>query len=455
MQVIVIGAGEVGTNLARTLAADGHKVTIVDGDPVRCTSIERDIDAFVEQGNGASPLVLKKVGAERADLIASVTQVDEVNLIAAMGAKQLNPDITTIARVRDPDFAGAGDARGSGGGTDARRGPFGIDFVIDPDEATARDIAEAVLLPGAVSVEYFGDGRLALAEVIVGPRSPLPRTALRDRDEPMPAYIVGWTRAGEPHLTHGDDRLEVGDHLTVVAARRHIHDAAAFFAGQVRTVRSATIFGGGRIGLRLAKLLEERNVHTTILERDADRARVIAEQLRSTTVINDEGLSRAVLVSNRIDDADAFIASAGDDRANLLAALNAKEVGADLCLSVVSREEFIPLVDALEIDAAFSPRLITAEAILRFVHGKALKAMHLLRSGFEVLEMEVEPGAPIAGRELAHTSGLLAHCRVGAILRGEEVLVPRGGGDLREGDRVLMLGTSGTLAGVEKAFSTR
>ena len=117
------------------------------------------------EGNGASPLVLKEAGAHKAQLLASVTQIDEVNLIAAMGAKQLNPEITTVARVRDPDFTGISSAKHS----DTQEGPFGIDFVIDPDDATARDIAAALLLPGAVSVEYFGDGRLGLAEVIVGP----------------------------------------------------------------------------------------------------------------------------------------------------------------------------------------------------------------------------------------------------------------------------------------------
>ena len=217
------------------------------------------------------------------------------------------------------------------------------------------------------------------------------------------------------------------------------------------------IFGGGRIGLRVARLLESSapRIRITLLERDAERARTVAEKLRSATVLHEEGLSREALIQSGVDEADAFVASAGDDRANLLAAINAKNLGADLCLSVVSREEFVPLVDALDIDAAFSPRLITAEAILRFVHGRALKAMHLLRSGFEVLEMEVEHGAPIAGRDLGHTGGLLAHCRVGAILRGDDVIVPQEGGAILEGDRVLMLGMAGALADVEPAFSAR
>jgi trk system potassium uptake protein len=179
----------------------------------------------------------------------------------------------------------------------------------------------------------------------------------------------------------------------------------------------------------------------------------VAEQLGSTLVLHDEGLSREALLQCGVGDADAFVASAGDDRANLLAALNAKRLGADLCLSVVSREEFVPLVDALNIDAGFSPRLITAEAILRFVHTRALRAMHLLRSGFEALELEVEVGAAIEGKSLGATRGMLRGCRVGAILRGETVLIPERGAEIAAGDRVLMLGMTGALADVERAFT--
>ena len=184
----------------------------------------------------------------------------------------------------------------------------------------------------------------------------------------------------------------------------------------------------------------------TVLEREAEQARRVAEQLGGTLVLHEEGVSRDALLQSGVADADAFVASAGDDRANLLAALNAKRLGADLCMSVVSREEFVPLVDALDIDAAFSPRLITAEAILRFVHTRALRAMHFLRTGFEALELEVEEGALIVGRQIGRTGGMLRGCRVGAILRSDEVLIPHVGTEVNAGDRVLMLGVDGALA---------
>jgi trk system potassium uptake protein TrkA len=450
MQVVIVGAGEVGVNLARTLAADGHDVTMIDNAPGRTNSLEGELDALVLEGNGASPRVLRDVGLKDTNLFAAVTQIDEVNLIAAMGAKQLNPSMTTVARVRDPDFAG------ETGDDESSRGPFGIDFVIDPDEATAHDIAEALLLPGAVSVEYFGDGRLGLAEVIVSEESELAGAPLAKRDRLEPSYIVGWNRGESANLARGEHVIQPGDHLIAVAARENLASTVARFAGVAREVRTCVVFGGGRIGTRLADTLaNSSDIKVTVLEREAEQARRVAERLGRTLVLHEEGLSRDALLASGVGNADAFVASAGDDRANLLAALTAKRLGADLCLSVVSREEFVPLVDALNIDAAFSPRLITAEAILRYVHTRALRAMHFLRSGFEALELEVEEGSLIVGRELGHTGGVLRGCRVGAILRGSEVLIPHVGTEINAGDRVLMLGLDGTLSDVESSFTAR
>jgi trk system potassium uptake protein len=446
MRALVIGGGEVGVNVARTLSADEHDVTIVDKQISRAEALRGELDALVVEGNGASPRVLREVDAGSMDLLAAVTDVDEVNVIAALAARQLGTK-TTVARVRDPEFFGPDEA--------FARDVLGIDFVIDPDRATASDIAEAILLPGAVSVEYFGDGRLAVAEVIVTESSPLAGVPLSERERPHPAFIVGIAHRGKASLTRPDVVPQPGDHLLAAAPKDDARAVVAHFAGSTREVRECVIFGGGRIGLRLAKVLESTPVRVTVLERDAERARFLAEKLTRVTVLHEEGVSREAQEAARIDRADAFVASAGDDRANLLAALNAKRLGADLCLSVVSREEFTPLVDALAIDASFSPRLITAEAILRFVHTRTVRAIHLLRSGFEVLEIEAEPGAPIVGKAVGETHGLLRGWRVGAILRGEEPLVPPQGIEIKAGDRVLMLGPVGAMRGVEAAFAAR
>jgi trk system potassium uptake protein TrkA len=444
MKALVIGAGEVGTIVARTLSADGHEVTVIERDPDRCEEAREELDAMVVEGNGASPRVLRECDAGSIDLLAAVTAVDEVNIAAAAAAHQLKVK-TTVARVRDPDFFG-------------RDGAFskqllGIDFVIDPDRAAAADIAESVQIPGAVSVEYFGEGSLALAEVIVSADSPVAGIPLSERERPYPAFIAGISHKGEPLLTRPEMVPVPGDHLLVTCPTPYVKRAVAHLAGKTHDVRRAVIFGGGKIGLQLARHLCEADIGTTVIERDAQRARLLAEKLPDALIIHDEGVSQEAQGSAGVAEADVFVACAGDDRANLLAAINGKRLGAEVCLATVSREEFTPLVDALAIDAAFSPRLIAAEAILKFVHTTSVKGIHLHRTGFEAVEMEVRPGARLVGKAIGETHGILRHCRVGAVLSEDEVSIPSKGSQIGVGDRLLMLGPFGTVNDVERAFA--
>ena len=416
---------------------------MIERDPARAEQARAELDALVVEGNGASPRLLKETGVASFDLLAAVTTIDEVNVIAALSAKSQGVG-TVVARVRDPDFFEPGQA--------SQTGVMGIDFVIDPDRATAEDIAETIALPGSVSVEYFSEGRLALVELIVGEDSPLIGRPLSERERPQPAYIVAGSRAGLPFLARPDTVPEVGDHLILSTARENVREAVAHLVGHVEPIRNVVIFGGGRIGLPLARALEEKNVAVTVLERDAKRSTELAAALGRALVINDEGISRESQEDANVGTTGAFIACAGDDRANLVAALNAKRIGAGLCLATISREEFSPLVDALGLDASFSPRLITAEAILRFVHTKSVKALHFFRTGFEAMEMEVEPGAEIIGMAVGETHGILSHCRVGALLHDDTVEIPKRGTEINEGDRLLVLGEQGTLRGIESAF---
>lgn len=443
MKAMVIGAGEVGMNVAKTLSADGQEVTLVEVDSAMCEQASVELDAFVVEGNGASPVLLRELGAAEYSLVAAVTTIDEVNITAALAAHQLGAG-TTIARVRDPDLLGRDEA--------FARSILGIDFVIDPDRAAARDIAAALKLPGAVSVEFFGDGQLALAELIVTESSPLIGRPLAERERPHPAFIVGLTRDGVAQLTRPDMVPQPGDHLLVTCPTECVRAAVAFLAGTVSEVRRCMIFGGGKIGMALARHMEDAGINVAILERDPGRARKLAERLPKTQVIIDDGMAEASLLEAGADKADAFVACAGDDRMNLLAALNGKRIGADLCIATVSREEFTPLVDAIGLDAAFSPRLIAAEQILRFVHTRSVKAIHLTRTGFEALELEVNPRAPIVGKSVGETGGLLHHCRVGAILHEEGVSIPQKGTPISVGDRLLLLGPVGTVSTVESAF---
>jgi trk system potassium uptake protein TrkA len=444
VRVIVIGAGEVGQHIARTLSGERHDVTIVDQDEARIEALRNELDALVVAGNGASPKVLADLGAADADLLCGVTQSDEANVIAALAGHQLGAR-RTVARVRDDDYFGLEES--------FARDVLGIDFVIHPERATADDLAEAILLPGAVHVEHFADDRVSVAESILTSRSPLVGAELGERRMVRPNFIFGLIRDGKAVAAEPFHRPKVGDHLLVAAARADIGEVVGHVAGRTARARDVIVFGGGRIGLPLARRLQAtEDVRVTVMERDPERARYAAERLARNSVILEEGIGKDVLLTHGVDRAGAFVACAGDDRANLLAAMHAKQLGADLCLAVVSREEFTPLVDALGIDAAFSPRLVTAEAILRSIRGENVHAMYLLIGGAEVLEVQADPGCEAEGRTVQDTARR-AHTRVAALVRDGQVIIPRGEERVRGGDRMVIFNAIRGVADVRSTFS--
>jgi trk system potassium uptake protein TrkA len=441
--VIVIGAGEVGHHVARTLSAERHDVTIVDHDPARVESIQRELDALAVLGNGASPRFLRDLDAGAADLVCSVTQSDEVNVIAALAAHQLGAQ-RTVARVRDPDYFGTDEA--------FARDVLGIDFIIHPERATADDLAEALLLPGAVHVEHFGAGSVAVAETIITHRSPLPGQALQQRRMVRPHTVMGLIRDGRAIAAEPGHRPKVGDHILIAAAHADIGRVVAHLAGHAVSVENVVVFGGGHIGLPLTRRLEAAGrFRVTVMERDAERARYVAERVRRAIVLHEENMGKDVLLTHGVDRLTAFVAATNDDRANLLSALNAKQVGAELALAVVSGDEYTPLVDALGIDAGFSPRLVTAEAILRAARGTSVEAVHLLLGGAEVLEVQVDARSYADGRRLTDAN-VRGHTHVSAIVREGRVLIPDGDAHIRAGDRLVLFNARRGVCDVAGAF---
>jgi trk system potassium uptake protein TrkA len=237
---------------------------------------------------------------------------------------------------------------------------LGVDVLLDPERAAADDLAETLLVPGTVHMEYFAEGRLAFAEAIVHDDSTLLGTIVAEREKGAPARhrrAPAGRRGADPVA---QERLEAGDHVFVVAAREDIVEILHSFDRSAERVRDVVVFGGGKVALHVAERLDEAGFAVKLFERDEHRARFCAERLPNTVVLHEGTLSKDVLLSHGVNLADAFVACAGDDRSNLLASLHAKHLGVPICLAIVSSEEFVTLVDALGVDAAFSLRLTTA-----------------------------------------------------------------------------------------------
>jgi trk system potassium uptake protein len=424
VRTVIIGAGEVGSNTAQMLSQEGHDVVLIEQDEKLVERASEQLDALVIQGNGASPKLLKEAGIQRSELLIAASSSDEVNIIACLAAKAQNVQ-RTVARIHNEDYY---DPR-----EPFAREMLGIDFVIHTEQMAAEEIKRALLVPGAINVDTFADGSIEVAEVILDEGSPAIGRDLKDVRLPEGSLVVGLLRGGEALVPRGDTALERRDHVLLISGQRRISEVVGAVASDTAPVREVTIYGGGRIGLRLALALEEVGISVRVIERDEERARYVASRLRRGFVLHDEGISRDFLLQERVDRTDAFVAVTGDDRANLLAAMYARQLGARLTIAGVSSGEFAPLADALGVDLTISPRVLAAEAILRFVRKGDVVNVALLQSGAEMIELRVPEKCRVAGRPLAEV-GFPEGAIVGALLRGNEVIIPTGGDVLRPGD---------------------
>lgn len=443
MRTVIIGAGEVGFSTARLLSREGHDVVLIERDGALVERATEQLDALVIQGNGASPRVLKEAGIGRSDLLVAASSSDEANIIACLSAKAQNVP-RTVARIHDPDYYDPEET--------FARDMLGIDFVIHTEQMASEAIKEALLVPGAINVDSFADDRIEVAEVILSEGSPAVGRALKDVELPEGSLVVGVLRGGEALVPRGDTVLEKRDHVLLITERRRVSEAVESIATDTAPVRDVTIYGGGRIGLRLALALEGVGMSVRVIERDEERARYVASQLRKGFVLHDEGISRDFLLQERVDKTDAFVAVTGDDRANLLAAMYARQLGARNTIAGVSRGEFAPLAEALGVDMTISPRVLAAEAVLRFVRKGEVINVALLESGAEMIELRVPERCRVAGRPLAEV-GFPDGAIVGALLRDGDVVIPTGREVLRPGDDAVVFTVEESIDEVERLFA--
>jgi trk system potassium uptake protein TrkA len=443
VRTVIIGAGEVGFNTARMLSHEGHDVVLVEQNEALVEQAAEQLDALVIQGNGASPKLLAEAGIKKSELLVAASSSDEVNIIACLAAKSQGVP-RTVARIHNPDYYDTRDP--------FARDMLGIDFVIHTEQMAAEEIKEALLVPGAINVETFAGESIEVAEVILDEGSPAVGRAIKDVALPRDSLVVGVVRGGDALVPRGGTVLERRDHVLLITGRRRISEAVGAVATNTTPVKEVTIYGGGRIGLRLALALEGIGISVRVIERDEARARYVATQLRKGFVLHDEGISRDFLLQERVDRTDAFVAVTGDDRANLLAAMYAGQLGARMTIAGISRGEFAPLADALGVDLTISPRTLAAEAILRFVRKGEVIDVALLENGAEMIELRVPETCRVAGRPLSQV-GFPEGALVGALLRDGDVIIPTGSEVLRPGDDAVVFTVEAAVDEVERLFA--
>ena len=454
MKAIVCGAGQVGYAIARRLAAEQNDVTVIDQQPQLVQRVNDTLDVQGMIGFASHPDALESAGAEGADMIIAVTHSDEVNMVACQVAHSLFNVPTKIARVRNQSYLAPGWR------ALFNRDHLPIDVIISPEIEVAKAVLRRLEAPGTTEMAPFADDRVRLVGVFCQAECPVVDTPLRQLTELFPdldIVVVGIVRGERMIAPRGDDQMLVGDEVFFVADKRQIGRALAVFGHEEQEARRIVLVGGGNIGLYLATEIEREHssVRVRIIEVDKARAETIADRLERTVVINGDALERDILLEANVQTAGTVVAVTDDDEVNILASLLAKKNGCRRAVTLVNNEGYTSLMSSLGIDAAVNPRATTVSTILQHVRRGRIRAVHALKDGMaEVIEAEAMETSTLIGRPLREAR-LPAGVVIGAVVRGEQVIIPRGDTVIQAKDRVVIFALAEAVRRVEKMFSVR
>ena len=452
MKIIILGAGQVGRTAADNLSrTEGNEVTVVDSDDALLRDLQDRLDVRTVSGNAASPAVLAAAGCADAGLIVALTNSDEVNMVACHVAWTLFKTPTKIARIRSRAFTGRPELFSDIAG-------FAVDAWLSPEQLVTDYIEQLIRYPGALQVLDFADGRMRLVAVravegglMVGhPLSDLPRHI-----PDVETRVAAIYRKGKSIKPEGTTVIEHEDEVFFVAARDDIRIVMSELRKLEAPIKRIVIAGAGHIGIRLAQALEA--THTVkLIERDSRHARHAAEVLRTTLVIEGDAADEELLIEESIDDADVFIAVTNAEEANILSSMLAKRLGCRKTMTLINKPSYIELIESDRIDIAISPQIITMGSLLAFVrHGDVAKVHSLRRGAAEALETIVRGDAEtsrVIGRTIEQLP-LPEGTTIGAIVRGDEVIIAHHDTTIEEGDHVIMFLTDRRHVGaVEKLF---
>lgn len=444
MNVFIAGGGRVGFHLAQLLGAEKkHDISVIENNTTAAEQIDYALDVRTVAGDAASVLLQREAGVGTCDVFVAVTGQDEVNLIAAATAKGLGAK-QVVARVDDAMYIESNILYET---------ILGIDYILSPEALTALEVAKYVENPGVVAAEDFGRGLVQMRQMRVSVSPTVNGLTLKDICPPGCGVLVGLiSRGGDIMVPDGEAVIEPNDLVTFIGRRDKINDIMRQFQGTEPKATRVAIMGGSSVGLHLAQLLEGRQPSVKLFDWDLSRCNYLASRLKRTKIVCRDGTSRIALEQEHIADYDVFVSTTNDDEHNIMAAVLAKEVGAEKTIAVVHQPDFAPLVRRLGINHAVTPRASIANRILRLVHQRRVTSLAILEEGkAEIIELPVEDDSPAIGsalRDVRLPRGTL----VASILRGDEVIVPSGADTIEAGDSVVIIGAPEKLEAVRKMF---
>ncbi len=445
MKVIIIGAGKVGYSIAHLLSSEDHDVVVIEQSQERQEILEENLDVQVICGSGSSTSILEAAGVRSADMLLAVTEFDELNMVSCLLGKKYGVK-TAVARVRNPEYLEVKDI--------SFKEAMGIDLIINPERVTAIEIAQIVGHPEAMNVDYYAMGKVQMLELEIEKNSALIGKKIKDLDTTVPYNIICIERQQKILVPRGDDVLESGDHINIMARTTEMREVEKMLGFNTPRVEHITILGGGRTGLYLAQILEQKrpDLQIKIIEKELLRARQMSQKLKHALVIHGDGSDYQLLQEENIAGSDLFIAVTDDDKINVLCCLIARNMGAKKTVCQIKRTEVIPLVEQIGIDSILNPRMLTAGVILKYVRrGDIISVTIFGEDRAEMLELLAQPGSAAVNKELRHIrfpSGSV----LGAVMRGDEVIIPDGSFRIMPHDRLMVFSMLKSIHKTERLF---
>jgi len=438
-----MGAGEVGYQLAASLSQEGHHVTVIELDPEIRERVEEELDVLVVAGNGAEVHVLEAAEVGNCDLFMAVSSGEEANLAASLLAKRLGASRTAV-RVES-----------AGHEVTYRqlyREVFDVDLLLSTQLLTTTRVLNQIRGHNTVALEYFAGGKVQLRKITLDDNTLLTQRALKDIELPPACLVVAFYRGDELIIPSGDDQGEPGDEALIVGETAVISRFERMVSEETEDLGTVVIAGGGPVAQLVARALEQVSCRVKIIERNREKARKLAAQFPSSEILMADATDLQLLRSERVDQASYFVALTGNDETNLMASLLAQELNVRHVIALVHKAETSHLWRRLGLMRVFSPRALANERIHEYIDtGYNSNIVSLRRGAAQVVERRLFPASPAAGATLAEINPPRG-IRVGAVVRGQKVFVPRGPDRLEVGDRVVLFVREEELATVQLLF---
>lgn len=452
MQIVVIGGGKLGYSLAQHLVAEGHNVTMIERSDIVLQKNMDTLDAMFIKGSGVSADTLKEADAPHADIVIAATMGDEVNMLACLTAKRLGAQYA-IARIRDPEYLPS---------LAFLQKELAIDYAINPERATAREISRMLRFPFAGSIETFARGRVEMVDFRAAEGDPVvgvPMKEMYRKNKQLPQVLFcAVERSNEIIIPKGDFVINPGDRVHVVSDTATITRFFNALGKGMASIRSVMIMGGSRIAYYLASMLLNVRIKVSIIEISAEKARRLSEMLPGATIIEGDGTDQELLESEGIADAQAFVTLADRDEENLMAGFYAAQRGVKKVIVKSSRDTYSAIMHDMGLDSIISTKSVACNDILRVVRSRSnrsfagVERMYRLMDGkAEALEFIAQAGDACIHVPLKDLR-VIPDALIAVIVREGQVRVPFGNDTIEVGDYVVVISRQAGLSALRQVF---